>query len=163
MKCAWDGSRSYDKTLGLRDVRNTCSALRQMVMVRTRVDGQSRTVVKSRKVVRAVGVGRMKRISPWDEGVSSRIQDRKLRGGITAAEEGGRGRGRRTFPYRKRNGGHFSRRGHPFPVHDHHEIQTKMADSGRRRGWDGQGVREIRSERGKWERRKSSAERQRGP
>lgn len=43
IKCEWDGSRNYDKTLGLRDVRNTCSALRQMVTVRTRVDGQSRT------------------------------------------------------------------------------------------------------------------------
>lgn len=63
--------------------------------------------------------------SAWDEGVSSRIQGRELRGGIT-----GGWRGRRTFPYRKRNGGHFSRRGRPFPVHDHHEIQTKMADSG---------------------------------
>lgn len=60
----------------------------------------------------------------WDEGVSGRIQGRELREGITGGEE------ERTFPYRKRNGGHFSRRGRPFPARDHHEIQTKMASSG---------------------------------
>jgi hypothetical protein len=36
--------------------------------------------------------------------------------------------------YRKRDGGHFSQRGRPFPVHDHHETQTKMADSGKKTG-----------------------------
>jgi len=93
-----------------------------------------------------------------DESVSSRIQGRE-----NCVERDNGERGRRTFPYRKCNGGHFSRRGRPFPVHDHHEIQTKMANSGWRWGRDEQEVREIRNERGKWERRKSSAERQRGP
>lgn len=31
---------------------------------------------------------------------------------------------------RKRDGGHFSRHGHPFPVCDHREIQTKMRGRG---------------------------------
>jgi len=67
---------------------------------------------------------------------------------------GAGGCGGHVASYRKRDGGHFSQRGRPFPVHDHHETQTKMADSGKKTGERGNetGKRpgEIRSERGKW-------------
>ena len=43
------------------------------------------------------------------------------------AEKQGLGGGYGCNGVRKRDGGHFSRHGRPFPVHDHREIQTKMA------------------------------------
>lgn len=126
--------------------------------------------VKSRKVGRDEGrLDKMpfRRRGLGDEGrsVAGFRTEGKVEGEGWFAERSGI-RGEERSPYRKRNGGHFSRRGRPFPVHDHREIQTKMADLGMEdEGRDGErrGTGEIRSERGKWERRKSSAERQRGP
>lgn len=113
-------------------------------------------MVKSRKVERAVGVGRMKRVFAWDEGVSGRIQGRELREGITGGEEENvpvpEAQRRPFFTARTSVSGPRS----PRNTNKNGELGVK------RRGRDGQGAREIRSERGKWERRKSSAERQRG-
>lgn len=92
----------------------------------------------------------------WDEGVSGRIQGRELREGIT----GGRG------GERSRTGSATAAIFHGADVRFRPAITTKYKQKWRTRGEDEgrdeQGVREIRSERGKWERRKSSAERQRG-
>lgn len=95
----------------------------------------------------------------------------------TRTNEGGRGSGIRSKGLRghggpkrgccrcrKRDGSHFSRRGHPFPGHDHREIQTKMANSGKKSRGLGryEGRERYRAKEENGERRKSSAERQRG-
>lgn len=94
-----------------------------------------------------------------NEGVSGRIQARELRGGITGVGE------------RSRTGSATAAIFHGADVRFRSTIITKYKQKWRTRGKDeggtsrgggGREVREIRSERGKWERRKSSAERQRG-